>query len=129
VIDDWKSVRVADVAAPGATSMATGPFGSSIGSRFFLSSGVPVIRGGNLSTDSAVRLIDENLVFLSCEKAAEFSRSTVRHGDLVFTSWGTINQIGLIDESASYDEYVISNKQMKLRRIDVALWMAATQPK
>jgi type I restriction enzyme, S subunit len=111
---DWKTVRVADMAAPGPNSMATGPFGSSIGSRFFRNSGIPVIRGGNLSTDSAVRINDKNLAFLAPGKAAEFSRSTVRGGDLIFTSWGTINQVGLIDESAAYEQYVISNKQMKL---------------
>lgn len=113
-MDDWKTVRVSDVAARSANAMATGPFGSSIGSRFFCSSGVPVIRGSNLSVDPAIRINDENLVYLSPEKAAEFSRSIVRNGDLIFTSWGTINQVGLIDESASFDEYVISNKQMKL---------------
>jgi type I restriction enzyme, S subunit len=53
-------------------------------------------------------------VFLDPEKAAEFHRSTVHDGDLIFTSWGTINQVGLIDGSASFHEYVISNKQMKL---------------
>ncbi len=35
-------------------------------------------------------------------------------GDLIFTCWGTINQVGLIDRSARYRRYVISNKQMKL---------------
>lgn len=110
----WMKVRVADVAAPGPNSMATGPFGSSISSRFFRRSGVPVIRGGNLSTDSAVRINDANLVFLEPDKASEFTRSTVRRGDLIFTCWGTINQVGLIDAAAGYEEYVISNKQMKL---------------
>lgn len=94
-------------------ALATGPFGSAISSRFFRSSGIPVIRGGNLSTNSEVRLLDEGLAFLDPAKAAEFTRSVVRRGDLVFTSWGTINQIGLIDDSAAYDHYVISNKQMK----------------
>lgn len=94
-------------------ALATGPFGSAISSRFFRSSGIPVIRGGNLSTDSEVRLLDEGLAFLDPAKAAEFTRSIVRCGDLVFTSWGTINQVGLIDGSAAYDHYVISNKQMK----------------
>jgi type I restriction enzyme, S subunit len=73
-----------------------------------------VIRGSNLSVDPEVRLRDEGLVFLEPAKAAEFSRSVVRAGDLVFTSWGTINQVGLIDDSAAYDKYVISNKQMKM---------------
>jgi type I restriction enzyme, S subunit len=110
----WRTIPVGKAAASGANSMATGPFGSSIGSRFFRNSGVPVIRGGNLSADSSVRLRDENLVFLDPGKAAEFPRSTVHCGDLIFTCWGTINQVGLIDESSVYDEYVISNKQMKL---------------
>ena len=38
----------------------------------------------------------------------------MRRGDLVFTCWGTVGQVGLIDERARYDEYVVSNKQMKL---------------
>ncbi|MEX3644273.1 restriction endonuclease subunit S [Mycolicibacterium porcinum] len=114
-MNGWRSVRVADIAAPGSNSMATGPFGSSIGARFFHSSGIPIIRGGNLSSESGVRLQDkDDMVFLQPAKAAEFSRSTVRRGDLVFTCWGTINQVGLIDKSARYDSYVISNKQMKL---------------
>lgn len=110
----WPDRRVSEIAARSPNALATGPFGSSIGSRFFQSSGVPVIRGGNLSTDPEVRLIDDNLVFLSSEKAKEFSRSVVHRGDIIFTSWGTINQVGLIDESATYQEYVISNKQMKI---------------
>jgi type I restriction enzyme, S subunit len=111
---DWRVLRVGELAAPGKASMSTGPFGSSISARYFRESGVPVIRGGNLSSDSLVRLSDANLVFLDPDKGAGFARSTARRGDLIFTCWGTINQIGLIDDSASYDEYVISNKQMKL---------------
>jgi hypothetical protein len=113
-MDAWRTVRVADLAAPGANSMATGPFGSSIGAKYFRPSGVPVIRGSNLSADSLTRLSDENLVYLDPAKGAEFARSTARRGDLIFTCWGTINQVGLIDESAAHDAYVVSNKQMKL---------------
>ena len=110
----WSEVTVNDVASPGPNSMATGPFGSSISSRYFRSAGIPVIRGGNLSAETEKRLIDEDLVFLDAKKASEFRRSTARAGDLIFTCWGTINQVGLIDESAAYSEYIISNKQMKL---------------
>jgi type I restriction enzyme, S subunit len=111
---EWHEVAVEDIKAPSENALATGPFGSSIGSRFFVDAGVPVIRGSNLSEDIGLRLKDEDLVFLSADKAKEFSRSTVREGDLVFTCWGTVNQIGLIDKHARYQEYVISNKQMKL---------------
>ena len=113
-LSEWREVSVDEIKAPSENALATGPFGSSIGSRFFQATGIPVIRGSNLSEDIGTRLNDEGLVFLTPDKAQEFSRSTVREGDLVFTCWGTVNQIGLIDGRAAYREYVISNKQMKL---------------
>jgi type I restriction enzyme S subunit len=111
---EWREVAVEELKAQTENALATGPFGSSIGSRFFTDFGVPVIRGSNLSEDIGTRLNDDGIVFLSPEKAQEFSRSTVRDGDLVFTCWGTVNQVGLIDRRAAYREYIISNKQMKL---------------
>ena len=62
----------------------------------------------------STRLIDDGLVFVSNEKATEFQRSVARRGDLVFTCWGTINQIGLIDSRSRFTSYIVSNKQMKL---------------
>ncbi|MCZ8391973.1 restriction endonuclease subunit S [Achromobacter xylosoxidans] len=111
---EWRNFRVEDIAAEQPNALATGPFGSAISAKFFVDEGVPVIRGSNLSADIGVRLIDENMVFVSPEKAKEFSRSLVKRGDLVFTCWGTINQVGLIDERSRWHEYIVSNKQMKL---------------
>ncbi len=111
---DWQEIAVAELAAKSPNALATGPFGSAISSKFFEATGVPVIRGSNLSDALDPRLIDDNFVFVSPVKASEFGRSVVRRGDLVFTCWGTVGQVGLIDERAQYDEYVVSNKQMKL---------------
>ena len=110
---ELEEFSIAELAAPIENALSTGPFGSAISSKFFQDSGIPVIRGSNLSAETGVRLIDEGLVFVSSEKAKEFGRSIARRGDLVFTCWGTINQVGLIDERSKYSEYVISNKQMK----------------
>lgn len=110
----WLECLVEDIASPTPYALATGPFGSAISAKYFADAGIPVIRGGNLSIDVGTRLIDDGLAFLTAEKAAEFSRSVVRQGDLVFTCWGTINQVGLIDGRAKYSEYIVSNKQMKL---------------
>ncbi|GAB2954973.1 restriction endonuclease subunit S [Hymenobacter coalescens] len=111
---DWKEVKVEDIKADFAHALSTGPFGSAISSKYFLESGFPVIRGANLSQNVSERFSDDDLVFISPEKAQEFRRSIVRKGDLIFTCWGTINQVGLIDGKSKYEEYVISNKQMKL---------------
>lgn len=111
---EWRVAKVEDIAAPFSTALATGPFGSAISSKYFVDSGVPVIRGSNLSADISTRLIDADLVFVSQEKANEFQRSVAKRGDLVFTCWGTINQVGLIDGRSKFDSYIVSNKQMKL---------------
>jgi type I restriction enzyme S subunit len=111
---DWVEKSVSELAGQEPNALATGPFGSAISAKHFRPSGIPVIRGGNLSADSGIRLRDTGLVFLEPAKAQEFARSTVRDGDLVFTCWGTINQVGLINERAAHRAYVISNKQMKL---------------
>jgi type I restriction enzyme, S subunit len=111
---EWRKVTVEDVAGQGKNSLATGPFGSAISSRFFTESGVPVIRGSNLSLDVGERLIEEDLAFIPEDLALKFSRSCARAGDLIFTCWGTVGQVGLIDSRSSYGEYIVSNKQMKL---------------
>ncbi|MFT5674444.1 MAG: type I restriction enzyme S subunit [Paraglaciecola sp.] len=111
---DWKSYTLESLASTDKSSMSTGPFGSAISSKYFQEAGVPVIRGGNLSANTSERMSDDGLVFISEEKAGEFKRSTVKSGDLIFTCWGTINQVGLISNDLKYTDYVISNKQMKI---------------
>ncbi|MFA0610177.1 restriction endonuclease subunit S [Vibrio sp. 10N.222.49.B4] len=111
---DWKTFTLEELASEQKSALATGPFGSAISSKFFQENGIPVIRGGNLSANTSDRMSDDGLVFVSEEKAAEFKRSVVRKGDLIFTCWGTINQVGLLDEQRQFDEYIISNKQMKV---------------
>ncbi|MFD9813031.1 restriction endonuclease subunit S [Streptomyces sp. NPDC059080] len=130
---EWKKLKIEDLAAPGKYSLATGPFGSAIGSRFFREEGVPVVRGSNLSLDVGERLIDPGIVFVEESKAEEFPRSVARRGDLIFTCWGTIGQIGLVDERARFDRYIVSNKQMKLTpdpgRVDsLFLYYALSSP-
>lgn len=111
---EWATYTVEELAAPSKSALATGPFGSSIGSKTFRDSGVPVIRGGNLSEDIEHRLVEDGLVFVEEELARRFARSVAHRGDLVFTCWGTVGQVGIVDDRASYDRFVVSNKQMKL---------------
>ncbi len=113
-VTEWQRTTIAGIASKEPHALATGPFGSAISAKNFVKVGVPVIRGSNLSLDVGVRLNDDGLAFLTEGKAAEFKRSVARRGDLVFTCWGTVGQVGLVDDRAAYPEYVVSNKQMKL---------------
>jgi type I restriction enzyme S subunit len=114
MVAEWREVLLEELASDEPNALATGPFGSAISSKHFTNHGVPVIRGSNLSANISERLNDRDIVFLSCEKAKEFKRSIAKRGDLVFTCWGTINQVGFIDSRSRFDEYIVSNKQMKL---------------
>jgi type I restriction enzyme S subunit len=111
---EWLLRGVDDVRRDASDGLATGPFGSSVSAKFFQDDGVPLIRGSNLSEAVGERLVEDDYVFVSEEKAAEFPRAVARSGDLIFTCWGTIGQVGLIDGRARFDRYLISNKQMKL---------------
>lgn len=91
----------------------SGPFGSNISSKYFVKKGFPVVRGNNLSL-SLDKFYDDGFVFVTQEKADELN-CYAQKMDLIFTSAGTIGQVGLIPDTARFDKYVISNKQIRVR--------------
>ncbi|WP_172402580.1 restriction endonuclease subunit S, partial [Helicobacter sp. 12S02634-8] len=94
-------------------AIISGPFGSNISSKFFVAKGVPVIRGNNLSL-SYDKFYDKGFVFVTKEKAEELKCYAYKD-DLIFTAAGTLGQVGIIPETSLYAEYVISNKQIRVR--------------
>ncbi len=110
----WQCRTVNDIKSPDRNSCVAGPFGSEIASRYFSDDGVPVIRGCNLTADLS-RFIAHGFVFVSEERAQQYVPQHAIADDLVFTCWGTVGQVGLIPQDGPYDEYIISNKQLKLR--------------
>lgn len=107
----WGEARLDDLKAPTKGAFAMGPFGSRIKAENFGSSGVPVIKGGNLNGDF---LDERSFDFLTEEKAAELSSSEARRLDLVITHRGTIGQVGIIPETSKYPKYIASQSQLKL---------------
>ncbi|MBC7252169.1 MAG: restriction endonuclease subunit S, partial [Anaerolineae bacterium] len=110
----WEFQTLDDVKAPGKGTIVSGPFGSNIGKRFFVESGVPLIRGCNLTKGNSL-FVEEGFVYITEEKAEELANCTALPGDLVFTAAGTIGQVGLIPANCRYSKYVISNKQLRAR--------------
>lgn len=110
----WPLAKFEEVALPAKGSIISGPFGSNIGSRFFVDEGVPVIRGNNL-TFGQRRFIDDGFVYITEEKAQEFRNCQAIANDLVFTAAGTIGQVGIIPPNTCFDRYIISNKQLRVR--------------
>lgn len=112
--DHWRWATIAEVQSSEKRSTITGPFGSSIGKKFFVEHGVPVIRGNNLSLGST-KFKDEGFVFISEDKAEELCGYKAFKHDLIFTAAGTIGQVGIIPDNTKYKYYIISNKQMRAR--------------
>lgn len=104
--DDWRNVSIEEI----ASKVAIGPFGSDIKTDNFVPTGVPVIRGGNLTSG---RFHAADFVFLTEEKADQLANANAFPGDLVFTHRGTLGQVGLVP-AEPFSRYVVSQSQMKL---------------
>jgi type I restriction enzyme S subunit len=96
-----------------------GPFGSSLKTKDYAPSGVPVINGTNHSFEDWY--LRGPYRYVSEEKARELHRNLAQPGDIVATNQGTVGQVSLVPEG-SHPRYVVSQRQLRLRpRTDVAL--------
>ena len=76
---EWQNFSIEEI----AERMFSGPFGSNVRKAEYVGSGVPVIRGLNLS---GTRFDDQDYVFVSKEKAESLSSSLVLSKDVVFAN-------------------------------------------
>jgi type I restriction enzyme S subunit len=102
--------RIALVEIASDRGFVGGPFGSSLGRRDYVESGVPVVRGANLAARTAT--FDE-AVFVTMEKADSLARCLAVPGDIVMTQRGTLGQVSRLTHE--FPAYLISQSQMALR--------------
>ena len=107
----WVEVPLEQLKAQTKSAFAMGPFGSKIKAENFTTEGVPVIKGGNLNS---TYLDESSFDFLTQEKANELESAKARRLDIVITHRGTLGQVGLIPEDSKYEEYVVSQSQLKM---------------
>jgi type I restriction enzyme, S subunit len=112
IVEDWPTSKLVEIAAKKRWALNGGPFGSKLSTKHYSDSGVPVIRGTNLSGDA--RFSFDDFVWVSEEKANELLPNNAHPGDLIFTQRGTMGQVGLIPLDAPFRRFVISQSQMKL---------------
>ncbi|HEY5593314.1 MAG TPA: restriction endonuclease subunit S [Paludibacter sp.] len=111
---DWKLMTLDEIKSKEKKAIISGPFGSNISSQYFVTNGVPVIRGNNLSLGLGKKFNDDGFVFITEEKANELGTWAVKE-DIIFTAVGTIGQVGILLGNEKYEKYIISNKQLRLR--------------
>ncbi|MGH7563294.1 MAG: restriction endonuclease subunit S [Gemmatimonadota bacterium] len=107
---EWNVCALDQIKANQDSAIAIGPFGSRMRSDRYVASGVPVIRGNNISD---TRALVGDFVFVSKETADELRSSNVFPGDLVFPHRGAIGQVGIVPEGMQ-PRYVLSTSLMKL---------------
>lgn len=92
--------------------ISMGPFGSDIKVENFVSSGIPVLNGSNLTN---FRLVEDEFKYVTKEKAVSYKKAIARKGDIVITHRGTLGQVSFIPENSKHDSYVISQSQFRVR--------------
>ncbi len=110
--DPWPKVTLEEVQARRKWALNGGPFGSKLVRRDYVDSGVPVIRGLNVSGDAKFNA--REFVYVSEEKADELLPNNAHPGDVIFTQRGTLGQVGLIPKNSPHRRFVVSQSQMKL---------------
>ncbi|MGW0325533.1 restriction endonuclease subunit S [Nocardia sp. NPDC003183] len=109
---EWDFVAYHTLASRDRSSFSMGPFGSKITKDNYVASGVPVIRGVNLTRGV---FLDCDFVFITDEKADDIRAANVEPGDLIFTHRGTIGQVSMVTRSPKFHRYVIGSSQVKTR--------------
>jgi type I restriction enzyme S subunit len=108
----WRDVLLEDLAGSAKNALVGGPFGSDLVQADYSSTGIPVIRGENLSIG---RWVAGDFVFVPPAKAQKLSANTAGPLDIVFTQRGAnhYRQVALVPANAR-SRFVISQSQMKL---------------
>lgn len=105
-----KTVKLAKLAAK--RGLVGGPFGSSLVSKDYVDSGVPVIRGANMVHGPH---LGGDFVYVSQTKVErDLARNTAAPGDVIFTQRGTLGQVALVPRG-THETFVVSQSQMRLR--------------
>ncbi|WP_305461978.1 restriction endonuclease subunit S [Photobacterium leiognathi] len=99
--------------ALGSNGAVDGPFGSNLKASSYTESGIPVIRGSNLSLGLDEFKSDE-FVYVGDDTYSRLARSECLPQDIIFTKKGTLGQTGFVPQEP-YHSYLISSNQMRLR--------------
>lgn len=107
---EWQEVPFETLAADEKGAIAIGPFGSRMKADVYVSAGIPVIRGTNIT---GTRWLKDDWVYVSQEFAGGIRNCVVQPGDLVFPHRGAIGEVALIEPQ--HGKMVLSTSMMKFR--------------
>jgi type I restriction enzyme, S subunit len=108
--DGWIMKSIEELKAPTNGAIAIGPFGSRMKSDCYVSAGVQVIRGTNISD---TRTLIGEMVCITPQLADQLGNAIVHADDLVFPHRGSIGLVGIVPRN-NVERYALSSSLMKL---------------
>ena len=108
--EEWECVTFKNVAGNISDYIKTGPFGSSLKGEHWKETGVPVITIGALGEDE---FINDNLLFISQDKANELYKYSLKEGDILFSRVADVGRSLIIDKD--HAGWIMSSNFMRLR--------------
>lgn len=111
VAGEWPTYSIGELASAEEGAIAIGPFGSSMKADTYTQTGIPVVRGNNLTGRPG---FFGDFVYVPEETAARFPRCLVGPGDLVFPHRGAIGEVGLV-AGQGLERWMLSTSMMKFR--------------
>jgi type I restriction enzyme S subunit len=112
-LSEFLETTLGGIARKDKHGLVDGPFGSNLPASEYTSSGIPVIRGSNLSLGQE-RFRAKDYVFVSEQIANRIRRSLCHPDDIIFTKKGTLGQTGIVPRTEIYKTFLLSSNQMKL---------------
>jgi len=109
-VNKWPLRAIDELKAKSPSAISIGPFGSRMKSDCYVASGVPVIRGNNISD---TRDLVGEMVYITPDKAKELRSSIIYADDLFFPHRGAIGQVGIVPQNG-VERYILSSSLMKL---------------
>jgi type I restriction enzyme S subunit len=114
--EGWTWALVEQLGRIGEQAVLTGPFGSNLGRKDFVDSGVPILTIGCLKEQG---LSLEKAFYVTERKATELDRYRVRVGDLLFSRMATVGRAGLV--TSRFADSLVNYHLMRLRLADQAI--------
>jgi type I restriction enzyme S subunit len=111
VPSDWRVLKIGEIA-----DVKTGPFGSSLHERDYVSDGTPIITVEHLGERGITR---NNLPMVSDRDRRRLSAYTLLEGDIVFSRVGSVDRNARV--SAAEEGWLFSGRLLRLRALSNAI--------
>ena len=111
VPEGWGNYELQKLVQNYKGSIVDGPFGSNLKTSDYVSSGVPVLQGKNVTND---RFVWSDVRYITFEKAEELKRSSVRVGDILMVKIGSVGYSAIVEDLNGFDYAIIPANLLKI---------------